>query len=169
MVGELQARIGNGWKAYWKHKYIFWSKMSIRDKTKILENSIPVLTYSAQTWALTKHQMNKLAKTQNSMLRNILGITLKDKIKNKEIYSRTNSAKISYIIKKLKIKYEGHLARNLASTFWIPRDRRRKKGRPTTRWIDELNKEIGPGWNGTAQNRKNWSRVAETYARKWAD
>ncbi len=39
-----------------------------------------------------------------------------------------------------------------ASTFWIPRDRKRKKDRPATRWIDELNKEIGPGWAGTAQN-----------------
>ncbi len=49
MVGEIQARIGNGWKAYWKHKYIFRSKMSIRAKTKILESNIlPVLTYGAQ-------------------------------------------------------------------------------------------------------------------------
>ncbi len=116
--------------------------------------------------------MNKLVKTQNSMPRNILGIRLKDEIKNEEIYSRTNSAKISYIIKKFKINYARHLARenkdkwNSTSTFWIPRDRKRKKGRPATEWIDELNKEISPGWAGTAQNWKNWSRVAETYAQK---
>ncbi len=72
MVGEIQARIGNGWKAYWKHKYIFRSKMSIKAKIKILESSIlSVLTYSVQAWAVTKHQMSELVKTQNSMLRNI--------------------------------------------------------------------------------------------------
>ncbi len=131
MDGEIQARIGNGWKAYWRHKHIFKSKMSIRAKTKILESSIlPILTYDALIWALTKHQTSKLVKTPNS---NILGIRLKDKIRNKEIRSRTNSTKIFYIIKKLKINYAGHLARenkdkwNRASTFWIPRDRKRKK------------------------------------------
>ncbi len=103
------------------------------------------------------------------MLGNILGIRIKDKIKK-----RRNSTKICYIIKKLKIKYAGHSARenkdkwNLASTFRIPKDRKRKKSRPVTRRIDEL-KEICPGWAGTAQNRKNWSQVAEIYARKWAD
>ncbi len=112
MIGEIQARIRNGWKTYWKHKHIFRSKMSIRAKTKILKSSIlPVLSYGAQTWAFTKRQTNKLIQTQNSTLRHILGIRLKDKIKNEEIYRRTNSAKISYIIKKLKINYARHLAR----------------------------------------------------------
>ncbi len=50
MDGETQARIGNGWKVYWKHKCIFRNKTSIKVKITILESSIlPVLTYCAQT------------------------------------------------------------------------------------------------------------------------
>ncbi len=98
MDGEIQAETDG---KHTGNTYIFRSKMCIRTKTKILKSSVlPVLIYGAQTWALIKHQMSKQV-IQNLMLRFILGI-LEHKIKNEEIYSRTNSTKTYYIIKKLK-------------------------------------------------------------------
>ncbi len=50
-------------------------------KLKILESCVlSVLTYGAQTWSLTNRQLQRLTTTQNSMMRSILGIKLKDKI-----------------------------------------------------------------------------------------
>ncbi len=60
------------------------------------------------------------------MLRSILGIKLKDKIRKDFIKETTKSTDNGYIIKKLKVKYAGHSARednskwNYKATVWTP-------------------------------------------------
>ncbi len=72
---------------------------------------IPVLAYVAQTWALTRKQKKKLEVTQYGMLRSTLGIKLKDKVSKVKIKERSNAIEIGDLIKKLKFKYVGHMAR----------------------------------------------------------
>ena len=50
---------------------------------------LPAMTYGAETWSLTKHQREKLTVTQKSMEISMLNITLKDKIRNEVIRSKT--------------------------------------------------------------------------------
>lgn len=57
---------------------------------------------------------------------------------------------------------------NLRSTVWGPYDRKRKRGRPAVRWLDEILKEMGPDWGRKSHNRKEWKLMAEAYAQKWA-
>lgn len=60
--------------------------MKLSSKIKILESNVmPVLCYGAETWALTKNQVNSLQKTQRSMERNVLRLSLKDKMRNEEM------------------------------------------------------------------------------------
>lgn len=69
---------------------------------------IPVLTYDAQRWSLTKNLTQRIIKTQNSMLKTVLGIRLKEKIRTKIIKRQSGSKNIRYKIKKLKFNYAGH-------------------------------------------------------------
>lgn len=98
---ETKIRRANAWKAFWGQK-IFWNgKLSLKAKIKIFEsNVIPVLTYGAQTWAHTKKQTEKLMTTQNSMLRNILKIKIKDKVRISKILEKTKAKGVGVTIKK---------------------------------------------------------------------
>ena len=76
------------------------------------------------------------------------------------------------IAKGLKLGYAGHVVRETEPkwskliTFLIPVDRKRRRGRPNTRWVDDLVKEIGTDWHSQARDRASWRRVANTYAQK---
>ena len=107
MEKEQKVRRAKAWKKFWT-----LSKMSIRSKIKILESCvIPVLSYGAETWALTKMQVDKLQKTQRSMERNILGIKIRDRVRNEEIRRETKNMDIGYKIKQQKFKFAGNLIR----------------------------------------------------------
>ncbi len=111
MDEEIEQRITNAWKAFWSLKSVFKSKMNLDNKIKMLNSVvIPVLAYSAQTWALTSKQKKKLEVTQYRMLRSILGIKLKDRVSKVKMKERLNAIEIGYLIKKLKFKYVGHMA-----------------------------------------------------------
>ena len=100
---EIGKRIANGWKAFWAQKHIFKSKMRKSRKIKIFQSCvIPVLTYGAQTWALTKSNINRLRRTQNSMLRSIFGIKILDKIKIETILGEAQIPDIGTKLKNLR-------------------------------------------------------------------
>ena len=84
---EINARIGSGWNSYRKHSIIIRDKkLPISLKRKVLDTCIlPAMTYGSETWSLTKPQENKLMTTQGKMERIMLGITLRDKVRNEEI------------------------------------------------------------------------------------
>ncbi len=153
MDGIIRERISNAWKAFWANKIIWKSKMKNEQKVKILDSCVmPALTYGAQTWSLTKRQMQRLISAQNSMLRNILEIVRRDKIKTTNIQQQTGTVSIGYKIKKLKLKYAGHMARgnqekrNLMTTLWPPREHKRQRGCPAILWIKEILDLVGPCW-----------------------
>ncbi len=93
-----------------------------------------------------------------------------DKFRNRVIKEIVKKKDIGYIIKKLKFKYVGQMARNKTDkwnkliTEWVPYDRKRKKGRPAIRWLDEIREIGGPQWTIRAQNRADWKWVMETHA-----
>ncbi len=160
---ELGARIKSGWKNYWALRSIYKSKISKATKTKIWEKcTLPALTYGAQTWALTKTNIKKLQASQRAMERSWLGIKKKDKIKSMDIRKTTEVKDIAYKVKKLKWKFAGHISRKKENTWakimeeWVPIWRKRPRGRPITRWRDEIVKEVGPMWKWLARNRRLW-------------
>ena len=59
---------------------IFKSKLSLRAKVGTLKSCVmPVLSYGAETWALTRKQVNDMKKTQRAMERRLIGTR---KVKN---------------------------------------------------------------------------------------
>ncbi len=108
------------------------------------------------------------------MQRSILKIKLWHKVKLSEIKKETKALNLKVAARSLKIHYAGHVARENGkwtklTEEWTPLDHKRKKGRPPTRWRDELVREFGLLWKIAAQDRARWKRMVEAYARRCAN
>lgn len=74
---EIRRRIGVGLGAFGKHSQIMKSKMPLSLKRKIFSQCVlPVMTYGAETWRLTKQSESKLRSAQCAIERIMLGVTL---------------------------------------------------------------------------------------------
>ena len=81
-------------------------------KKKIFDTVIlPSLTYSAETWTLTKCQENKLAVPQRSMETAIFNTTRQEKIRSAIIREGTKVKDVIERISSMKGQWGGHIAR----------------------------------------------------------
>ena len=105
----------------------------------------------------------------------MLGIKLQDRITNIEIRKQTGTADIVENVLKLKWKWAGHLARTQDNrwtkrcTEWQPRTGKRSRGRPPTRWRDDITKIGGTTWSRAAADRRGWKALSEGYILQWMD
>ncbi|KAJ8711218.1 hypothetical protein PYW07_008460 [Mythimna separata] len=111
--------------------------------------------------------------TQRAMERAMLGVSLRDHIRNEDIRKRTKVTDIARRIAKLKWQWTGHIARKTDGRWgrkvleWRPRTGRRSVGRPPTRWTDDLARVAGIRWMRDAQDRSLWRRLGEAYVQQW--
>lgn len=176
---EITRRINNGWKRFWSLKHIFKNKQILMKlKAKVFDSCIlPVLTYGAQTWALTKNNIKRLKITQRKMERSILNKKLIEKTHNTELRKLTKVTDVIRHAKKLKWKWAGHIMRQTDGrwtkelTEWCPRYSTRGVGRPATRWRDELAGFTGAGecWTRCTANKLTWKKMGEAFAQQWDD
>eukprot|EP00795_Rhopilema_esculentum_P016676 gene16676-8118_t len=91
MAKEIDERVTSAWKRFGQYStFLRDQRMPMCLKRKIMNTVIlPSMTYGAQTWSLTNRQRGKLAVTQKSMERSMLGVTRRDKIRNEDLRSRT--------------------------------------------------------------------------------
>lgn len=173
-TAELQRRIGLAWAAFGNLRKIFKSDIPTCLKRKVFDQCIlPVLTYGAETLTLTRKTIKKIQITQRAMERSMLGVSLRDRIQNREIRRRTGVADAIERITTLKWNWAGHIARASDNRWtkkileWRPRDEAfRNRGRPPTRWRDDI-RRIAPNWMQIAQNRNEWRRLREAYVQQW--
>ena len=134
---------------------------------------LPVMTYGTETWSLTMGLIRKLKVTQRAMERAMLGISLRDRIRNDEIRRRTKVVDIAQRISKLKWQWAGHIARRTDGRWgrkvleWRPHIGKRSVGRPATRWTDDLIQVAGRRWMQAASNRYFWKSMEEAYVQQW--
>ena len=171
---EVNGRRKKAWKNFWALKQVYKSDLETRSEIRIFETcTMPTLIYGVQTWALTKSQAKKLQTTQRIMERSIMGIKKSERIPSTHIRKLTKTDDVTYVVRKMKARYAGHVARQDNSrwskkvTEWTPYDEKRGRGRPITRWRDELDRELGVLWPRATQNRKAWRKIEEAYAQKW--
>lgn len=107
------------------------------------------------------------------MGRRMLGISLRDRVRNREIRDRTKVTDIVEKVATLKWRGAGHIARRedgqwtKAVVQWRPRQHSRKRGRPPTRWTDDIIKTTGTRWELKARNRQRWKEMEEAYVQEW--
>ncbi|XP_063539716.1 uncharacterized protein LOC134748833 [Cydia strobilella] len=171
---EVTRRIRLGWAAFGKLHSIFSSKLPQCLKSKVFDQCVlPVMTYGSETWALTMGLIRRLKVTQRAMERAMLGVSLRDRVRNDDIRSRTRVTDIARRIANLKWQWAGHIARRTDGRWgrkvleWRPRTGRRTAGRPPTRWSDDLVKVAGIRWLRAAQDRSEWRALGEAYVQQW--
>lgn len=172
-TNELQRRISLGWAAFGKLRNVLKSDMPISLKRKTFNTCIlPVITYGAETLTLTKATITKLQVAQRKMERAMIGVSLRDRVRNEDLRRRTGVQDIIERITRLKWRWAGHVARTKDGRWskklleWRPRADKRSVGRPPTRWTDDI-KRITTNWIGTAQNREEWKTLEEAYVQQW--
>lgn len=174
-TAEIKRRTQLTWAAFGKLSYILKDKdVSIYLKRKVYNSCIlPVATYGLETMAITKKSAAKLRVTQKAMERAMLGITLRDKVRNTDIRAKTKITDVMERTAELKWQWAGHVARKNTEewshkiTFWRPRKSKRSTGRPQTRWVDDIKTIAGKQWMRTANDREAWKQMKEAYIQQW--
>ena len=109
------------------------------------------------------------------MERKMLGLKLQDNIPCSEIRKRTKITDIIEYTLKQKWGWAGHIARvkdnrwTKRCTEWQPRRGKRSRGRPSTRWQDDITRKGGTTWNRKATGRRQWKALMEGYILQWMD
>lgn len=171
---ELNRRIRLTWEAFGKLSHVFKSDLPTCLKRKTFDQCIlPVLTYGAETLTLTRKTIHKIRVAQRAMERVMLGISIRDRVPNREIRQTTKVADAIERITTLKWNWAGHVARLTDNRWtkrileWRPRQEAyRNRGRPPTRWTDDLKRCQG-NWMQAAQDRSTWKRLREAYIQQW--
>lgn len=173
-TAEITRRIGLAWAAFGRLSYILREmRIPINLKRKVYDTCIlPVVTYGLETATLTGGSARRLRVCQRAMERAMLGVSLRDRIRNEEIRERTGVVDVIERIARLKRQWAGHVARNnhkWTKTLmqWRPRNSRRGIGRPQTRWRDDIQRHAGKNWMYTAQERTAWKQMEEAYVQEW--
>jgi len=106
---------------------------------------LPVILYGAETWSPTRQLARNLDAFYQWCLRRILGISWRNRISNEEVRRRTDQPPLTDIIRTTHLKYFGHIARAdpsmdhsralRASVAPLPRDWKRRAGRPRHTWL----------------------------------
>ena len=121
----MEKRIRTGWVAFGNYKEIFTDRdLRINLKRKTFNTCIkPAIAYGCETWMMTKGIKQKLEVCQRLMKRKMLGVNLKDSIKNTaltEIRKRTGVTDIVEHIAAAKWRWAGHVNR-MSDNQWTVR------------------------------------------------
>ena len=146
--------------------------IKLKTKLRIFNTCvIPVLTYGSESWSITKTMENKLNATENMWLRRLLRIKYTKHVTNEEIRKKTRQTMISIRIKKIRMKWAGHVIRmeqdrNPKKMYEYKQSGRRSRGRPKRRWTDGIEEDLkaaGVSIHGqtTGRNRKTLEELAK--------
>ncbi|KAH1004409.1 hypothetical protein HUJ05_005225 [Dendroctonus ponderosae] len=87
---EIFRRIGLTWAAFGNFRESFKSELPICLKRKLFNQCVlPVMTYGAETLTLTKKSINNIRTTQVAKEKSMLGVSLSERIHNRDIRRRT--------------------------------------------------------------------------------
>jgi len=169
---DVTRRIQAAWASFNRFKTFFiQKKVDMKHKRRLFNSCIlPAFTYAAETWALTKGAFDRLRKAQRKMERRMIGVTMRDKKRNDWLRAVTKLKDVRDEALKKKFKWARKVMRKEAdswakrTTEWRPRGPRRPRGRPPTRWRDDLVKAAGPTWWRIARNdSESWKAYSVNY------
>lgn len=142
-------------------------------KRKVYERcTLPITTYGLETSTLTKHSANRLRVCQRAIERAMLGINLRDRLRNKEIKRRIGVVDVVERVARNKWQWAEHIARGDEKWTkiileWRPWETKRSVGRLQTRWRDDIKCYAGRNWIQIAQDRKTWKGLEEANVQEW--
>ena len=131
---EVDTRIEKGGRAYqmWRKKVFRSANLSKATKMRVFQTLVmSVLLYGAETWTITQKDLKKLRTFHLKCLRDILGVTRWDKIRNENILRSANEVSIEDQLKHLRLQWLGHDIRMdtcVQRQFLCPHEDKEKNG-----------------------------------------
>ncbi|CAH2237350.1 jg12064 [Pararge aegeria aegeria] len=123
--------------------------------------------------------IRRLRVIQRAMERAMLGVSLRDTIRNVEIRRRTRVNDITQRVTKLKWQWAGRIVRREGWTLgsqgagmaaWYCTAalvNAATVGRPPTRRTGDIRRVAGSRWIQSSQNRRIWNSLQKTYVQQW--
>jgi hypothetical protein len=102
----------------------------------------------------------------------MLGVSLRDRIRNQVVWQRIKVTDIAHRISMLKWQWAGHISRRTDNRWvkrvleWRPRLGKHSVGRPQA-WSDDLRRTAGRSWMRVAEDRARWRYIGEAYVQQW--
>ena len=162
---ELKKRVQAGWNGWRRVSGVICDKrLPARVKGKVYSSVVrPAMVYELETVAVTKKQVEEMEVAEMKMLRFAMGVTRKDKIRNKQIRSTVKVERLGMKMREDRLRWYGHVMRRdqeylgrKMMEMELPGKRRR--GRPKRRFLDVLKedmKEVGVK-EMEIEDRKMW-------------
>jgi hypothetical protein len=99
----------------------------------------------------------------------MLGVSLRDRIRNVVIGQRTKVTDIAHHIRTLK--WAGYISRRTDCwgtrvLEWRPPLGKRSVGRLQARWSDDLRRKAGRSWIPVAEDPATWRAIGEAYVQQ---
>ena len=153
-------------------KNTIWTNSDISRtlKIRIYKSLIlPIATYGSESWTLKKSSRHKLEVFEMRCLRSILGVSLRDKLRNEDIRKQLEmTVKITDLVTRRQLRWFGHTIRMppcrlpnqiYHNDFNTPRPR----GRPPLRWKDQIKQDAQlplPEAEELAKSRHDWGLIS---------
>ena len=107
----------------------------------------PTILRGMETVAVTERQIGKMEVAELKMVRWALGVTRKDKIRNKYVRGTAKIAKLEDKLRNARLRWYGHVKRREEDYLGKRMMEmavlgRRKRGRPRRRWMDLVREDI---------------------------
>ena len=150
---EVKKRVQAGWNRWTRVSGVICDKrLPARVKGKVHSSVVrPAMVYGLETVAVTKKQVEEMEVAEMKMLRFAMGVTRKDKIRNKHIRSTVKVERLGMKMREGRLRWYRHVMRRdqeyggrKMMEMELPGKRRR--GRPKRRFLDVVKedmKEVG--------------------------
>ena len=172
----MKDRIYIGNRAYYANIQLLKNKLINRNlKVTIYKTLIrPVITYGAEVWTMSKTEEETMRRFERKVIRKIYGPTKRNDNwvlrTNEEINNILGDEDIIRFIKSQRIRWLGHVQRMEGGRMpkRVLTERlysSRKRGRPTSRWIDNIVNDLRrlkvKRWWEVANDRVRWRHIVE--------
>jgi hypothetical protein len=134
---------------------------------------LPVVLYGSENWSLTLREEHRLKMFEKRVLGRIFGPKRDEvtrewrKLHNEKLNHLYYSPNIFRVIKSIRMRWPGHVARveesRVVQRFLVRKSEgKRPLGKPRRRWVDYIKMDLqevgceGTAWIDVAQDRDSW-------------
>ena len=141
---EVKKRVQAGWNEWRKVSGVICDrKLPAREKGKVYCSVVrPAMMYGLETVAVTKKQVEEM-----KMLKFAMGVTRKDKIRNKHIRSTVKVERLGMKMREGRLRWYGHVMRRYQEyvgrkVMEMELPGKKKRGRPKRRFLDAAKEDM---------------------------
>ena len=160
-----RARVRGAWGKFMELKKLLTARgASLKVKGKIYKACVQrVLVYGSETWPMKVDDMQRLVRTENSMIRWMAGVTLKDRKTSEELRDRLGIVSVERVVSRGRLRWYGHVERK-KDDDWVSKCRNlevvgsRRRGRGKKTWMEGVTADLRKFGlkEEDAQNKSEW-------------